>query len=164
MPITINSPYSGRPVKIRDQDIGRAVRDEEDRIFYAVPRASGEGFYAAPTRKGSEKDEKRYDAMQEKMDTVQEQVAEQHQSVHDATGRRRRSPFVRRLVLLLILAVLAVAGYAAYVLSTGGTWEELFDSFQNPPAVGVELPHADPPTRFITVVLAVGIAEPTFGR
>lgn len=132
MPITINSPYSGRPVKIRDQDIGRAVRDEEDRIFYVVARASGEGYYAAPTRKGSDKDEQRYDSMQQKMDSTQEQVTQQHQAVHDATGRRRRSPLLRRLVLLLILAVLAVAGYAAYFLSTGGTMEELLDQVRSP--------------------------------
>ena len=85
-------------MKIRDQDIGRAVRDEEDRIFYVVPRASGEGYYAAPTRKGSEKDEQRYDAMQGKMDQVQTQVTAQHQAVHDATGRRKRSPIVRKLL------------------------------------------------------------------
>ncbi len=132
MPITINSPYSGRPVKIRDQDIGRAVRDEEDRIFYVVARASGKGYYAAPTRKGSDKDEQRYDAMQQKMDTTQEQVTQQHQAVHDATGRRRHSPVLRRLLLLLILAVLAVAGYAAYFLSTGGTIEELLDQVGSP--------------------------------
>lgn len=132
MPITINSPYSGRPVKIRDQDIGRAVRDEEDRIFYVVSRASGEGYYAAPTRKGSEKDEQRYDAMQNKMDTVQEQVTVEHQAVHDATGRRKRSPIMRRLILLLILTVIAVGGYAAYFLSTGGTLEELLDQVRSP--------------------------------
>lgn len=132
MPITINSPYSGRPVKIRDQDIGRAVRDEEDRIFYVVSRASGEGYYAAPTRKGSEKDEQRYDAMQNKMDTVQEQVAVEHQAVHDATGRRKRSPIMRRLILLLILTVIAAGGYVAYFLSTGGTLEELLDQVRSP--------------------------------
>ena len=33
MPIVINSPFSGKPVKIRDQDVGRAVKDEEGRIF-----------------------------------------------------------------------------------------------------------------------------------
>ncbi|MBB6429753.1 hypothetical protein [Algisphaera agarilytica] len=126
MPITINSPYSGRPVKIRDEDIGRAVRDEEDRIFYVVQRGSGEGYYAAPTRKGSEKDEQRYDAMQNKMDTVQEQVTAQHQAVHDATGRKR-SPVMRRLVLIVVLAILAAGGYSIYFLSTGGTVSELLD-------------------------------------
>ncbi|MEM1108697.1 MAG: hypothetical protein AAGH99_08410 [Planctomycetota bacterium] len=129
MPITINSPYSGRPVKIRDQDIGRAVRDEEDRIFYVVKRESGEGYYAAPTRKGSPKDEQRYDAMQTKMVRVEEQVTEQHQAIHDATGRRNRPSVLRRAVLLLILLALAIAGYAAYFLATGGTVEELRDKF-----------------------------------
>ncbi|MEO0514598.1 MAG: hypothetical protein AAF086_04805 [Planctomycetota bacterium] len=70
--------------------------------------------------------------MQQKMDATQEQVTQQHQAVHDATGRRRRSPLLRRLVLLLILVVLAVAGYAAYFLSTGGTVEQLLDQVRSP--------------------------------
>jgi len=165
MPITIHSPYSGRPVKIRDQDIGRAVRDEEDRIFYVVPRASGDGYYAAPTRKGSDKDEQRYDAMQNKMDHVQTQVAKQHHAVHDATGRRRRSPILRRLVLLLILALLAVGGYAIYFLATGGAWEDLLDRFQNPGRLGgihsTPGAIADEPSAPVGVLL---IAESDRGR
>lgn len=126
MPITINSPYSGRPVKIRDQDINRAVRDEEDRIFYVVPRSNGEGYYAAPTRKGSPKDEQRYDAMQGKMDEVQEQVTQQHAVAHDATGRPRKRSLGRFVVLVLLVAALVVAGYAAYVVFGGGEWPNLF--------------------------------------
>ncbi|MEM6854199.1 MAG: hypothetical protein AAF593_07300 [Planctomycetota bacterium] len=157
MPITINSPYSGRPVKIRDQDIGRAVRDEEDRIFYVVPRASGEGYYAAPTRKGSEKDEQRYDAMQGKMDQVQTQVTAQHQAVHDATGRRKRSPIVRKLLLILILVVLAAVGYAVYFLSTGGTVEELLDKVR--PAATTTLERESPALIASFEITVSGIAE-----
>ncbi|MEO1235268.1 MAG: hypothetical protein AAFX76_00625 [Planctomycetota bacterium] len=120
MPLTVNSPYSGRPVKIRDQDIGRAVRDEEGRVFYVVPRSSGEGYYTAPTRKGSAKDEARYDSMQTKMDAVQEQVVEQHRAVHDATGRRPKPSRGRLVLLLLMLLALVGAGYYFFVLSPDG--------------------------------------------
>lgn len=146
MPITINSPYSGLPVKIRDQDISRAVRDEEDRIFYVVPRESGNGYYAAPTRKGSAKDEQRYDAMQQKMGEVQQQVTAQHTAVHDATGRRRsfrQRPVGRLIVLVLLVAALVVAGYAAYVMWGGGAWPDLFGA---PDAPLSPLPTDNPTT------------------
>lgn len=118
MPITINSPYSGKPVKIRDQDIGRAVRDEEDRIFYVVPRENGEGYYSAPTRKGSAKDEARYNKMLTRSADVQEHIDVQHQAVHDATGRKR--PGRARLVVRLVLvAGVLVAGFTAYLALTG---------------------------------------------
>lgn len=129
MPVTVNSPYSGRPVKVRDQDVGRAVRDEDGRIFYVVPRSSGEGFYAAPTRKGSEKDEQRYDEMIEKMEQSDEQVQANLQPPRDATGRRRRRP-VAVLVILLLLAALAGAAYV--VLFEGdGPAAKWFDSVIN---------------------------------
>ena len=129
MPVTVNSPYSGRPVKVRDQDVGRAVRDEDGRIFYVVPRSSGEGFYAAPTRKGSEKDEQRYDEMIEKMEQSDEQVQANLQPPRDATGRKRRRP-VAMLVILLLLAALAGAAY--FVLIEGeGPAAKWFDSLLN---------------------------------
>lgn len=121
MPITINSPHSGRPVKIRDEDIGRAVRDQDGRVFYVVIRTSGEGYYAALTRKGSAKDEERYDKLETRIEQVQEQVDTQAQIVHDATGRRRANPLGRLIVLLLLLGVLAVGGYTAYLTWGGGT-------------------------------------------
>ncbi|MEM8737685.1 MAG: hypothetical protein AAGG38_04305 [Planctomycetota bacterium] len=120
MPITVNSPYSGRPVKIRDQDLGRAVRDEEGRIFYVVARAEGDGYYAAPTRKGSAKDEQRYDALETKMDAAQVQVDLQHAAVHDATGRRRRGSRARWLVVVLLLLVVGAAAYYGVVYRGGG--------------------------------------------
>lgn len=137
MPITINSPYSGRPVKLRDQDIGRAVRDEEGRVFYVVQRASGEGYYAALTRKGSAKDEERYDSLATKMASSQENVQAQAAAVHDATGKRRPS-LVRRLVGVILLLVVLAAIW--YVLSSRGMLPEGFpDPFNQ-----VELPTPDP--------------------
>ena len=115
MPITVNSPYSGRPVKVRDADIERAVRDEENRVFYVVKRPSGEGYYAALTRKGSAKDEARYDGMETKMDTTREVGAERSAAqVHDATGRRRPGT-IRRAVILFVI-VLLLAALAWFVL------------------------------------------------
>jgi len=115
MPITVNSPYSGRPVKIRDQDVGRAVRDEDGRVFYVVPRSEGQGYYAAPTRHGSPKDEQRYDEMQLKMEQVSEQSHEQQAIVRDATGKKR-SPVGRWLFLLILLIALGAGGYYWFVI------------------------------------------------
>lgn len=137
MPITINSPYSGRPVKLRDQDVGRAVRDEEGRVFYVVQRASGEGYYAALTRKGSPKDEERYDSLATKMAHSQEQVKKEVAVVHDATGKRRPS-MLRKLVGVAVLLIVLAAIW--YVLSERGMLPEGFpDPFNN-----VELPTPDP--------------------
>ena len=112
MPITVNSPYSGRPVKVRDADIERAVRDEEGRVFYVVKRPSGEGYYAALTRKGSAKDEARYDGMETKMDTAREVGAERSAAqVHDATGRRRPGTVRRAVILFVIVLLLAAAAW-----------------------------------------------------
>ena len=114
MPLTVLSPHSGRPVKVRTEDLGRAVRDEGGRVFYVVPRANGEGYYAALTRKGSEKDEQRYDKLERRTDEVQEQVDQQAAAVHDATGRRRSRPLLRLLTLLILLGILVTAGYFAW--------------------------------------------------
>jgi len=113
MPLTIHSPHSGHPVRIRDQDIGRAVRDEENRIFYVVPRASGEGHYGAITRKGSAKDEERYDRLALNPAKVAAAHAAQAAAAapHDATGgRKRRRPLRRAALTLVVLGGLAVAG------------------------------------------------------
>jgi len=115
MTMNVHSPHSGHPVKIRDEDIGRAVRDEENRIFYVVPRANGEGYYGAITRKGSAKDEERYDRLvlnPAKVASAQSAVAgASAPPAHDATGGRKRRRPVRRAVLtLVVLGGLAVAG------------------------------------------------------
>lgn len=112
MPITILSPHSGRPVKIRDKDIGRSVRDEENRIFYVVSRSDGQGYYAALTRNGSEKDEQRYLELEQKTAVADVHKREELAApVHNAMGRKRKSTMVRRVVYLVILAALAYAAW-----------------------------------------------------
>ncbi|NBC11677.1 MAG: hypothetical protein GVY24_08125, partial [Planctomycetes bacterium] len=115
MPITVLSPFSGRPVKVRDQDVGRAVRDEEGRIFYVVQRADGTGYYGSPTRKGSAKDEQRYTNLEAKTATSAAQVKTEHAEVkpHDATGPGRRARPLRWLILLLVLLLAAAGIYLA---------------------------------------------------
>lgn len=111
MPLVVHSPYSGKPVKVRDEDIHRAIRDEEGRIFYVVQRTTAEGYYASPTRQGSEKDEQRYLDMLEKSTAVeQHKRAATATPVHDATGqgRARSVGMIVRLVIVLIL-LLAIA-------------------------------------------------------
>ncbi len=112
MPMTVLSPFSGRPVKVRDQDVGRAVRDEEGRIFYIVEKADGSGYYAAPTRKGTAKDEQRYAELEAK--TAHSESHVKHTQVHDATGPGRRSSGVRLLVLLIVLLLIAAGAYLAF--------------------------------------------------
>lgn len=113
MPITILSPYSGKPVKVRDQDVGRAIRDEERRIFYIVDGTDGRGAYASMTRHGSDKDQERYRKLEEGTAAVAEHVRETSApaAVHDATGKTRRNPVG---LVLVVLVLLALAG-AAYV-------------------------------------------------
>lgn len=111
-PVVIFSPYSGRPVKVREQDLGRAVRDEEGRVFYIVEDPE-HGRYAARTRKGSDKDLQRYREMQAKAGTLDDNPAVQASrsaAVHDATGAKRRNP-VGMIVLLIVLLVVAVGAY-----------------------------------------------------
>jgi len=112
MPIVILSPFSGRPVKIRDKDIGRSVRDEENRVFYAVSRSDGEGYYASITRNGSEKDEQRYLALLKKDATADVQKREElAQPVHNAMGRKPKGRFGRRVIFLAIVAALSWAAW-----------------------------------------------------
>ncbi|MEM8782391.1 MAG: FKBP-type peptidyl-prolyl cis-trans isomerase [Planctomycetota bacterium] len=124
MPLTVLSPYSGRPVKVRDQDVGRAVRDEEQRVFYVVPRPTeaaeagpddptGGTHYASLTRHGSEKDLGRYDALVAKGAALGEHrehtapARPRPEGAHDATGRKR-SPLPRLVVLVLALGAIGV--------------------------------------------------------
>ena len=109
-PVTILSPYSGRPVKVREQDLGRALRDEQGRVFYIVEDPE-HGRYAARTRKGSPKDLERYreiEANAAKLDSDPDRPAANLQA-HDATGKKRRNP-VGLLVVVLLLAAAAL-GY-----------------------------------------------------
>lgn len=117
MPIIVNSPYSGLPVKVRDQDVNRALRDEEGRVFYAVPRSDGSGYYGSPTRQGSAKDEQRAAELAAKMAQSHKSGAEEsRKQIHDATGKRRGG--LRRLVILLIIFAAIVAGVWFFLFRT----------------------------------------------
>ncbi len=112
MSIIVHSPYDGRPVKVRDQDLQRAVRDAEGRIFYAVERSDGQGYYGSPTRVWSLKEEQRYLQMLEKTQRAREVGAElSAQQIHDATGQRSGTPVIRWLFLLLVLIAMAAGAW-----------------------------------------------------
>jgi len=118
MPMVVYSPYSGRQVKVRDQDVGRAIKDEEGRIFYIVQRSDGQGYYASPTRQGSEKDEKRYMDMIAKSSAAEQAKRAEAAGMHDATGKGRGSP-VGRLVVYLVLLLIVLAVIYAGLAYTG---------------------------------------------
>lgn len=128
MPLIVRSPYSGKPVKIRDQDVERAIRDEAGRVFYVVPTEDGQSHYGSPTRRGSAKDEASYAALVAKMEAAGDQADKaeavngsmnevdgvtgaQGSEVHDATGKPRRSPAVLIGVVIILLGALAAGGY-----------------------------------------------------
>lgn len=150
MAMTIHSPYSGRPIRIRDQDVGRALRDEEGRIFYAVPASDGNGYYAAPTRKGSEKDEQRYRELLEKGEQARASGAQQSAAqIHDARGQGRSNPVRRFITLIVLLMVVAALAYVL-VLKTGNAPAWLPDYFNlnaptAPPNTPPTAPDADTP-------------------
>ncbi len=149
MPLIVLSPYSGNPVKVRDQDIGRAIRDEEGRIFYVVQSAEeGGGYYASMTRNGSAKDEERYRELRAKTARQAEVARESVAAVHDATGKPRRG--VGRFVLiLLLLVILAVLGYIGFVIFG----EQLT-------ADGPLVPDADVPSLPVPQVPPTSVPEP----
>jgi FKBP-type peptidyl-prolyl cis-trans isomerase len=152
MPIVVRSPFSGQPVKIRDQDVGRAVRDEEGRVFYVVPFVDGSGFYGSPTRHGGPKEEDRYRRQLDKDTTLTEYRKDtapaRPEVVHDATGRRKTSP-VRLLVLLVVLALLGAAGYAGWQYWQTGSLpripRELPDVIPGDPELPPTMPVPDVP-------------------
>lgn len=121
MPIIVHSPFSGREVKIRDQDVGRAVRDEENRIFYVIERADSSGHYGAPTRSGNPRDEQRYDELIAKMATTKASgQANSVQQVHDASGKARPNLLGKAVVLIVVLVI--VAGAYLYLSGTLNQW------------------------------------------
>lgn len=110
MGIVVHSPHSGRPVKVRDQDVGRAVRDEQQCIFYVLERLGGNGYYGAITRAGGSRDEQRYDQMLLKQEQARTTGhTETARQIHDATGPGRLR--VRLKLLILLLAAAGVVGY-----------------------------------------------------
>lgn len=111
-PVTILSPYSGRPVKIREHDLGRALRDEQGRVFYVVEDPE-HGRYAARTRKGSPKDLQRYREIESGVAKLEGEIELDDASTmqaHDATGSKRRNP-KGLLLLVVLLAAVAALGY-----------------------------------------------------
>lgn len=112
-PVTILSPYSGRPVKIREHDLGRALRDEEGRVFYVVEDPD-HGRYAARTRKGSQKDLERYREIEANVAKLHDEVGPDTQGIlqaHDATGNKRQNMMGIALIVLIAI-VMAAIGYA----------------------------------------------------
>lgn len=115
MPMIVHSPYSGRQVKVRDEDVERAIRDPDGKVFYVVERADGKGHYASPTRKGSPKDQQRYDDLLAKIESGEFQVPAPETSdkpdVHDATGSK---PHVSRSKLMIMILAIIVAIIVIY--------------------------------------------------
>ena len=118
MAITVNSPHSGRPVKVREQDIGRAVRDEAGKIFYVLQRSEAEGYYGSVTRLGGPREEQRYLELPPSPLPDPDPSA-QDQPVHDATGRRGSS---LRGKLVILVFVLVALGMILLWLFTVGPW------------------------------------------
>ncbi len=112
----VYSPHSGKPVKVRDQDVGRAVRDEQGKVFYVLPRASGGGYFGSRTRAGGEAEERHAEAMRNSAPS-QPADADIH-SPHDATGKRRAGSRGKLVILLLVLLVLLFA----YLFSPWGPY------------------------------------------
>ncbi|MCC7193347.1 MAG: hypothetical protein IT444_11250 [Phycisphaeraceae bacterium] len=142
MGIIVNGPFSGKPVKVRDQDVGRAVRDEEGRIFYVLPKSDGAGYYGAPTRAGGKKDEERAIQMENRHAIARGNVHEQVEAVHDATGRRRG---MRGKVVVIIL--LAIFGGLVWFAKWGpmGDLTKAWTKSEAPPKqIPVDPPTAEP--------------------
>ena len=125
--IEINSPHSGRPVRVREQDIGRSVRDEGGKIFFVLRRSTGDGYYGSVTRTGGAKEEQKYLDMiaKEAAAKASGEAASQRQ-VHDATGSKRSSWKGKMVIVVMLLLVLALV----YLFTIGpmGKW-----SWQKPP-------------------------------
>jgi len=109
MTVEILSPYSGRPVKVRPQDVGRAVRDEEGRLFYVLPRPDGSGYYSAPSRAGGQRDIDRYDRYLTRMAGAKQISEGQSRQQIQAAQRARKGR--RRWLWILIVATAAAAAY-----------------------------------------------------
>jgi hypothetical protein len=138
MPLIINSPYSGKPVKVRDQDVGRAIRDEEGRIFYVLARSDGKGYYSSPTRVGGAKEEARYLEMESKTTAMAGAAREVQAPLHDATGRPRSSVRGKLVILFFVLIVLVLAWLA---LRYKDAWRP------GPPANPVPIDRSTPPAQ-----------------
>lgn len=167
-PVTLLSPYSGRPVVVREQDLGRAIRDEQGRVFYVVEDPE-HGRYASMTRKGSDKDLERYRELQTAPPVNGEASADPGVGTgtpdtpglqpHDATGTQRRNPL--GLIAAVVFVLLVIAGM--YVIVAHPEWIGLDGTTSDPPAdeqkqdeaptndQGSDQPRSNHPTRTIFV-------------
>lgn len=109
MTITVNSPFTGRPVKIREKDVGRAVTDEDGGIFYVFPKKDGRGYYGAPTRAGGERDEERAARNEARA------MGSKHKGVQRGQvqiTKSRGSHGMKKLFLFLFLLIVAILAWA----------------------------------------------------
>jgi hypothetical protein len=138
--IEVNSPHSGRPVRIRDKDIGRSVRDEDGRIFFALPRSDGNGHYGSLTRTGGPKEEQKYLEMlaKEEQAKASGQATTQSQ-IHDATGGKRSSWRGKAVILALLVLVLVLI----YLVTVGPFGNQKMP-WQAPPKITGEHEDAGP--------------------
>lgn len=111
MTITVNSPFTGRPVKVREKDVGRAVTDEDGGIFYVLPKSDGSGYYGAPTRHGGEKDEQRAAGHEARMGRAAG-VASRRE--HMVRAPSRRTGGKGKLILVLLVIIAAAAAWAVF--------------------------------------------------
>ncbi len=126
-PVTLLSPYSGRPVVVREEDLGRAIRDDEGRVFYVV-EDDEHGRYASMTRKGSAKDLERYRALQSGGAPAMNGSAlagaalstssAQQTQAYDATGTKRRNP----VGIVVMLGLIVLLGAALYIALVHPSW------------------------------------------
>ena len=110
--IEILGPFSGRPVKVRPEDVGKAVRDEENRIFYVLQRPDGSGYYSAPSRAGGERDIARYDKYLER--TSGAKKATKEAEVQHTRAAKKRSDIGKLVKMLIVVALLAALAWYAY--------------------------------------------------
>ncbi len=142
--IDVNSPHSGRIVRVRDKDVGRSVRDEDGRIFFVLPRSDGEGHYGSVTRTGGPKEEQKYLEMLAKEEHAKATgQAITAAAIHDATGRRRSS-WRGKAVIFFILAMVM---FLIYLFTVGPFGGDKFP-WRKPPTVdepqGQSRTQADP--------------------
>ena len=110
MSIEVSSPFSGRPVKIRPQDVGKAVRDEEGKMFYVLPKRDGTGYYGAPTKAGGERDEQRAARYEQRMAEAKKVNEERSKDQIKVERKKARSGKFIGVLIGLVIA----GGLAAY--------------------------------------------------
>lgn len=119
MSITILSPHSGNPVKIRDQDVGRAVTDKDGKLFYVLATPEGE-YYAAFSRAGGPKDLERYRHMTSRHGFCNKVddggPPAENQYIRPAPTRRGMPGWLRLALILFFVADALVLAYFAHRL------------------------------------------------